>query len=505
MRVVRARVEETIDRRRLLEGVRRVGVAVSGGADSTALLYLLAEICTDRGLELSAFHLNHGLRGEESDADEELVRRAAASLGLPFEVRAVDTERLAREHKWNLEDAGRRARYSFFEERIADGTVDAVATGHHKNDQAETVLFRILRGGGLTALGGIRASRTPGIIRPLIDTERAAIEQYLSERSIGWREDASNDEPRFSRNRIRKELLPSLERDWNPRLTDALARNAELAADEEGYWTAESARLAQEAAHWNGEAWLLEADRLAELHPAVERRVWRHVLGRLRGDLQGLDAGHVERLRRLASQSAGSGAVELPGVSAERSFGMIRLAARGGGETASAVQAPPLELPAELPTELAAPDGLSSIRLRRLSLQPEIESYTNRYCSGLAWDRIPGRVCLRAWRPGDRFRADAGESGRKVKDLFQRARVAAWDRAGWPVLAAAARDGEELVWMRGFGVAEGFSVQSGEPSVVSVEEFDGQGREISGIEDWQRNVSTKRGPRQASGVKGNLS
>jgi len=491
MRTVRERVEQTIDRRRLLDGVRRLGAAVSGGSDSTALLYLLADVCDRRGVELRAFHLNHQLRGADSDADEACVRETARKLRIELEVRSADVALLATENNWNLEDAGRRARYAFFEERLSDGTVDAVATGHHKNDQAETVLFRILRGGGSTALRGVRASRRPGIIRPLIDVDRAEIRQYLMERSIRWRDDASNEDPRFARNRIRTELLPSLERDWNPRLTEALARNAELAADEEDFWEAECARLALSLGHFEGEAWLLKAARLADLHPAVERRVWRYVLGELRGGLQGLDAGHVERLRGLAGKTGGSGLLELPGVTVERSFDMIRLAVRD--HVAPLPASGPTAV--ELPAELDSPDGLSSIRLRRLSLQPEIESYTNRYCSGLAWDRIPGQVCLRAWRPGDRFRANAGRGDRKVKNLFQRARVAAWDRAGWPVLAAAAGGGNELVWMRGFGVAGGFAARGGEPSVVSVEEFDGQGREISGIEDWLKNVSTRRGLR----------
>lgn len=503
---LRERVEKTIDHRRLLEGVSRVGAAVSGGADSIALLVLLTEICADRRLQLRAYHLNHRLRGEASDADERFVRKTAERLEVPLEVRSVDVAAVARENGWNLEDAGRRARYQFFGERIADGTVDVVATGHHLDDQAETVLFRVLRGGGSSALAGIRDRREPGMIRPLIDLDRAELRAYLRERSIAWREDLSNQDPRWARNRIRRDLLPQLERDWNPNLSRALARNARIAADEEDYWSAETERMLQRLARDADGDWFLDIRELCDLHPAVERRLWRALATQVRGDLSGFDADHVERLRGLVRRQDGSGAAELPGLFAERSFDIVRISACPG----KAPVQDAAEIAVEPPAELSAPDGRTSIRLERFRLGSEIESYTNRYrsgrfCSGTAWDQFGGQVRLRSWRPGDRFNAGSSEYGRKVKELFHQARIPSWDRAGWPVLAAKAGAEEQLVWMRGFGVAREFQPGADDPSVVKLEEFDGQGRQISGIENWLASVSTSRGPSQASSVKGNLS
>jgi len=504
---LRERVEKTIDRRRLLKGVSRVGAAVSGGADSIALLELLREICPDRGLELRAYHLNHRLRGEASDADERFVQEVAERLEVPLEVRSVDVAALAEESGWNLEDAGRRARYQFFGERIADGTVDVVATGHHLDDQAETVLFRVLRGGGSSAPAGIRDRREPGIVRPLLDLDRAELRAYLRERSIEWREDLSNQDPRWARNRIRRDLLPQLERDWNPNLSRALARNARIAADEEDYWSAETERLLKHLVRDAGGDWFLDVRELRDLHPAVERRLWRALAARVRGDLSGFDADHVERLRGLVRRQEGAGAAELPGLVAERSFDTVRVSACANGQLPVEDRA---EIAVEPPAELPAPDGRTSIRLERFRLGSEIESYTNRYrsgrfCSGPAWDRFGGQVRLRSWRPGDRFNASSSESGRKVKELFHQARIPSWDRAGWPVLAASNGAREQLIWMRGFGVAREFQPGADDPSVVRLEEFDGQGRQISGIENWLASVSTSRGPSQASSVKGNLS
>ncbi len=232
------RVRATIERHGMFRAGQRVGVAVSGGADSVCLLEVLRELAPEWNLSLTVLHLDHGLRGEESRRDAEFVAQMAARLGLPVVVRRADLQRAA----GNLEEAGREARLQFFRQAMAAGTVERVALGHTRRDQAETVLFRILRGSGTAGLAGIRPMTAEGLVRPLIETGREQVEEYLRARGIGWREDATNTSMRFARNRIRHGLMPQLAREWNPQIEATLAHMGEWARAEEAYWEEELER-----------------------------------------------------------------------------------------------------------------------------------------------------------------------------------------------------------------------------------------------------------------------
>src|SRR5436305_6953667 len=225
------RVLATVERYGMFSAGQRVGVAVSGGADSVCLLYILRELAAQWNLCLTVLHLDHQLRGDESTADARFVRELADRLGLPIVSRCATLPLSG-----NLEQAGRRARLAFFSEIIQSGACDRVALGHTRSDQAETVLFRLLRGSGTAGLAGIRPVTSGGIVRPLLDVNRAEVETYLRDRGIGWREDSTNASRRFARNRIRHELLPQLCRDWNPEIAESLARTADWALAEESYW-----------------------------------------------------------------------------------------------------------------------------------------------------------------------------------------------------------------------------------------------------------------------------
>src|SRR5262249_6946791 len=177
--------------------------------------------------------------------DARLVGQMAAALGLPFTLGGVDVARLASERRENLEQAARHERRRFFLEQLRAGAADRIALGHTQSDQAETVLFRFLRGSGTAGLAGIRPVTDDGFVRPLIAVERAAVEQFLRDRKIAWRDDSTNASLDFARNRIRRELLPMLAREWNPAIAETLAHTADWALAEQAYWEAEVARLAR--------------------------------------------------------------------------------------------------------------------------------------------------------------------------------------------------------------------------------------------------------------------
>src|SRR5579885_1855165 len=202
------RIAEFVTRHRMFDGGQRVGVAVSGGADSVFLLHALHELAPRWNLRLSVVHIDHCLRGEESRGDAAFVRDLAGELALPFHPGECDVARLCRETGDNLEQVARAARRRFFLGFLEDGRLDRVALGHTRSDQAETVLFRFLRGAGTAGLAGIRPVTPEGLVRPLLDVERSEVEGWLRERGIPWREDSSNADLAFARNRIRRQLLP---------------------------------------------------------------------------------------------------------------------------------------------------------------------------------------------------------------------------------------------------------------------------------------------------------
>jgi tRNA(Ile)-lysidine synthase len=274
----------------------RICCAISGGADSTALLLLLHAPNTQPrralGVGLAAIHINHSLRGEESLADQAFVEELCTRLQIPLHLRTVDTAAHAETHRETIEEAARNLRYHHFRALIASGQANTVLTAHTLDDQAETVLMKLLRGAwtqGLAAISPILEVPNGRILRPLLATPRADLQTFLTEQNQPWREDSSNTDEAFTRNRIRHTVLPAL-RQENPSIDRTLANLAELAREEESRWTAELAKLlphlilpgkpvrggGRSTSTAPGESSLaIEIERLRPLDPALRRRVLR--------------------------------------------------------------------------------------------------------------------------------------------------------------------------------------------------------------------------------------
>ncbi|MBC8167007.1 MAG: tRNA lysidine(34) synthetase TilS, partial [Bryobacteraceae bacterium] len=288
-------VRKTIIEHRMLGHGQVAGVAVSGGADSVCLLHILRELAPELGIRLHVVHLDHRLRGEESAGDARFVTELAGSMGLPVTVEGADPG----SESGNLEQAAREARRSFFTRLRLDGRVDRIATGHTLSDQAETVLYRILRGSGTAGLSGVLPVTPDEIVRPLLDCSRHQVEQYLRERCISWREDRTNMDPAFARNRIRHVLIPLLEREFSPSVTSILASTASLAQSEENYWSERVSEIFSDLVKNKFKSVLIRADKLSRLHPALARRLVRRAIVEAKGNMRSIDLVHVERIRDL--------------------------------------------------------------------------------------------------------------------------------------------------------------------------------------------------------------
>jgi len=425
----------------LLRPGLRVAVGLSGGADSVALLRALAERSKELGLVLHAAHLHHGLRGEEADGDLAFARGLAGDLGLPFHEARVDTAAEAGQNGESIEEAARRLRYGWFRELMASGAVEAVATAHTRDDQAETVLAKFLRGAWTEGLGGIHpvVNFAEGrILRPLLAASRVEVEAYLNALGQGWREDSSNRHLTFTRNRIRHELLPMLE-GWNPRLREHLAQMSELARDEEAWWQAELARVAPQlllagrpvrgGGRASGEGLALDVTRLAALAPALQRRLLRYAAEKLGA---APDFPATEALRSMALGGRAGQKLQLAqGLCAERTPRELRLGVVAGSASLGGAEQAAPDYVVGIPGEVEAP--AFGLRLR-IEVGPGAER-----------PATAATATLRNWRPGDRVTLRHSSGPRKVKEVLERLRVTGSARAQWPVLEIAGR----IAWMQG--------------------------------------------------------
>lgn len=456
-----ARVLAGIRRRQLLEPGARVVAAVSGGVDSVALAWILRELSDAGALQFVALaHLDHSLRGAESARDAAFCRDLAAELGVPFEVNAADVARLARQHGQSLEEAGREARYAFFERVRARVEADAVATAHTRDDQAETVLMRLLRGAGTRGLAGI-PPRRGAIVRPLIDLRRADLAAWLDAHARRSVEDSTNADQALTRNWIRHALLPQIAGRFGDGVIDVLARGADLARADESVLSEIAREVAPGIQENAGDAVVLNVTALCVQPLAIRQRVIRDALKRLGG--RGPSAAHVAAVLRMAESGQparlrlGRRQLELSGAGRVLS---IR-EARQAGTHPHGAWAYPLTIPGELdlpeaggrlkaePTTLSALGGL-----RTLKQLPEGRAVV----AGLE-----GPLLVRAWRPGDALQV-LGLSGRKkVQDLFVDRKVPRERRHAVPVVTHP--DGR-IVWVAGHALAEPFRVSEATKSVV---------------------------------------
>ena len=509
-----AKLLDHIRRAELLRPGDRVGVAVSGGADSTALLRLMLELRSELGIVLSAVHFNHQLRGAESDADEHFVFELAHRHDLEFHLGSADTAQYAREKRLSAEAAARDLRYGFFAEiastPLESGLPHKIATAHTLDDQAETVLMRIVRGTGLRGLGGIHprvvvaGEETAGhhdtghegsgdgessaeVIRPLLPFHRSELEAYLREIGQEWCEDSSNRDPHFTRNRVRAQLLPLLESEFNPSIAENLAELADIARAEEEYWQNEVAGWMGTGIHWTEPDWARPAsggagslvqlqpatpdpkklelqERLAEAGPlvmdasvdlvwlhseplAIQRRIVKAI-----GDLAGfpLEFKHIEEVLSFAHRpNATSKQLALPlGWRVEHT------------PDALVFRTPDLRVeeripvdyayPARFPGRIAIPEAGVVLVVSEVPLRREDADFDKHpgYNRDQLFDPalVSETVVVRNWRAGDRFWPAHTKSPKKVKELLQERSITGAARKHWPVLESHG----EVIWLRGF-------------------------------------------------------
>lgn len=454
------RVSATIKRYRMFEKGETVVVAVSGGPDSVALLHLLWRLQTDWNLRLHVAHLDHGLRGQESKKDSESVSLFAQRLNLPLTVDVTDVAQMVRAGGGSIEGRAREVRYAFLREVAEVVGAAKIATGHNADDRAETVMMWLLRGAGPTGLRGLPPVREGFVVRPLIEVTRDQIEEYLKEQGLSPRRDASNLDSRHLRNRIRNELLPLLKKEYNPHLILHLGQLADLMEQEEDFFGEEVKRALPALVKRAGRRKIiLDVQALLMYHLGLRRRIIRHAIRILKGDLQGVLYSHVQMLLDgLDSEGAGR-IVHLPGQLVAERTGEALIFRKGSIVSYDH----PVVVPGR--TELPEIEGaLVTERIRADGVRAELKRVGKEtgYFDNSA---VNGRLRVRTRRRGDAFQPLGMKGTKKLQDFFVDEKIPRLDRQEIPLLTV----GDDIAWVVGWRMAEKFKVTQGTREVLKVD------------------------------------
>ena len=449
------RFASLIARNGLIEPGNRVLVAFSGGQDSTALLALLLGIREEWSLDIALAHFNHHLR-RSAAGDARFAAKVARQSGLRLYSGEGDVRGYARRRKMNLEEAARELRYEFLRKTAARIKADRIATGHTLTDQAETFLMRLFRGSGPTGLTGIAPLVDGLIVRPLLDFERGEITAFLGE--IGWphREDESNLDPNFLRNRIRRDLIPRLERDYDPAVVRHLGRAASIIQDENALVEELAERAAKKAIRRDGSRIRLDLPRLRRLPIGLRRRVIRIFLRELKGDLRRISFDDIESIAALGE---GKDLVLGPQLILRRESGFISLAQGKrqvakydflwDGQGVLDIPQAGMRLRARI---------IRGVRLDRLSFDDESRAYLD-----ASLVTLPLRVRNR--KAGDRYRPLGAPGAKKLKEILRAKGIPIAERDTRPVILS----GNKILWIPGLRVADEFKVSSRTERILVIE------------------------------------
>mgnify|MGYP005838627345 CR=1 FL=1 len=432
------KVKRTIAKYSMLELGDKVLVGVSGGADSVALLHTLVQLREEYQLSLWIVHLNHMFRGQDAREDAEFVARLGTTLGVPSFIEEVDVPKLMEETGLSAQLAARQARYLFYERIVAQVGAQRVALGHHGDDQAETILMRFLRGAGEDGLAGIPPVRGK-IIRPLLEVNRQEIEEYCQQYNLGFRTDYSNLKTIYLRNKIRLELLPLLEKEYNSNIRQTLVRLGDVFREDSSYLQEKALTALAEVVLKQEDCQLVIGwENLVSYSKAMQRRIFREGIRKVKGNLENISFSHLEDLIEFFSREE-KGQKILPGnVFLEKSYGKLLIRKQ---------EEPPIfSQLLQIPGTTIIPElGLvitSKVIENSCLGKPKADNPWHAY---LDYYPTKGPLVIRNRREGDRFQPLGMVGSKKIKDFFIDEKIPRYERDNIPLLV----QGQEILWVMG--------------------------------------------------------
>ena len=443
-----------------------VVAGVSGGADSVCLLFVLRKIQESLGGKLYVAHVNHGLRGEEAVADQEFVRCLCEEWELPFYLKSVDLREIAREKKMSEEEAGRMVRYDFFRQVAEETGAAKIAVGHNANDNAETLLFHLIRGSSLKGLGGILPVQG-AVIRPLLCVKREEIEQYVEENGLRFCMDKTNLEDTYTRNRIRHRLLPLME-EMNPEAVEAIGRAAKDCAEAADFLEAEAKEAVSKFVIIDPDFKQLEVRQEAfeVLYSAVVDELLMQALAMVSGSRKDIGGVHIGALRALQAGETGK-SLNLPyGVTAENQYGTLvfhKKGSRGKAMEYEATLALPESKEEDTAGEISLPNG-DKIQYAIENYEKSMKIHKNRYTKWLNYDIIDSTLRFRTRRTGDWIQVFAESGRKKLKDYLVNEKIPRSERDKLVLLA----EGNEILWVVGYRLSEKVKVKENTKRILKL-------------------------------------
>ncbi len=475
--MLKQQVLNTIKKNELISYGDGIVVGISGGYDSVCLLHILYTISEEYSLKLYPVHINHMLRGDEAVRDEDFVKSFCSSLNLVPVLKRIDIAKKAREEKLSLEEAGRNARYEEFEGVLKKTGASKIAVAHSRNDQVETLLMRIFRGTGPEGLKGIEYKRD-NIIRPLLDTDRTAIENYVEEWGLEAITDSSNLHTDYFRNRIRLKVIPEINKAAEKDITENLLRLSKIIVADEDYLRYNSELYYQSAVLEKSTDYLaLELKALAQSHEAICSRVLRTAYTDLSGSITGLEYVHIDKLLQLIYSGRTGAGLDLPlGYRAIRTYNSIIFQKQGQKEAEDFQYN--LEVPGE--TKLLHNNGIINTEILNIQKAEEFIQLANSkkvFNTGVFdYEKILNRLSygedlhlvVRNRRNGDIFKPLKSNGTKKLKEYFIDNKISVDQRAAFPLISI----NKEIIWIIGNKTSDNYKVTDNTKSVLIINYYD---------------------------------
>ncbi len=458
-----------IKKHNLAERGEKLVVAVSGGADSVCLLYILAGLHKELGIKLHIAHLNHQLRSKDSAADARYVNGLAKKLNIPATITSQDVKAYQKQHRLTLEEAAREVRYSFLAEVAAKVGATKAAVGHTADDHVETMLMHLVRGSGMRGLRGlmpVSQLKVSGgkvtVIRPLLELRREETVAYCRAHKIKPRLDATNLTTESTRNKIRLQLLPLL-RKYNLQIHESLMRLAHTAASDYNYIEKVAQYLSESVSKKEKNAIVIKKKELRELHPALQRQIIRGAVAELLGSLKDIESSHIEDIIEALGKPAGK-VIGLPfGLTFTIEYNRYILAA----DSASLCPFSSIngEIVLKIPGKTVLPGGEIITTIKKKSAGGKREVNPNDFVARLDYDRAGKKLMVRSRQNGDRFQPLGMKQSKKLNVFMIDARIPQSWRGSIPLVC----NGEEITWVLGYRIDERYKVRPETKNILRLE------------------------------------
>ena len=454
------KVRSTIEKHDLIQKGDKIVLGLSGGPDSVCLLHILKLLKSELNIEIYAAHLNHQIRGLEAQKDAMYVSKLCDDLGIIYFVKSIDVPSYCKEHGLSIEEGARILRYEMFFQIKEKTGANKIAIAHNLNDQAETVLMRMMRGTGLQGLKGISYNREDGIIRPLLDVSRDEIEKYCEVNNLNPRIDESNLESVYTRNKIRLELIPYMKENFNPNIIDALVRMSNTIKEDSNYIDTQSDKAFEDMCEKENDNINIYIKSFSSYHNSIKSRIIRRSIDYILGDLKGIEQKHIDDVLEMEHEDKLNKKINLPrGIIAYRNKSCISI-------TNKEIVHEDIEYCYNVPTN-------GYIKIKELNLVVESKILNIDKIKNMKSDKnarlfdagkVEGGIVIRNRMPGDKIRISGLGGSKKIKDLLIDLKVPREERNKIPVMA----DQNGIMCVGNYRDSESYKVDTNTKEVLKV-------------------------------------